>query len=63
VRVAAGASWCALVAWQVSRHIGSNRPLTGSLTRIVVAGLAGTIAYLAVMLLLAALDRQTSRAR
>jgi putative peptidoglycan lipid II flippase len=58
VRVAAGASWCALVAWQVSRHVGSNRPLVGSLTRIVVAGTAGAIAYLAVMFFLASLDHR-----
>jgi putative peptidoglycan lipid II flippase len=57
VRVGAAAAWCALVAWQVGRHVGSNRPLWGSLSRLVVAGLAGLIAYLAVMLLLGALEQ------
>jgi putative peptidoglycan lipid II flippase len=57
VRVAAAGSWCALVAWQVGRRVGSNRPITGSLVRLTAAGLAGSLAYLAVMLLLGALDR------
>jgi len=59
VKVSAAAAWCALVAWQVAHHVGSNNPLAGSLTRIVVAGTAGAIAYLAVMLFLAALERRS----
>ena len=61
VKVTAGAAWCALVTWQVARHVGSNDPLRGSMTRIVIAGSAGAITFLIVMMALAALDRRTPR--
>jgi putative peptidoglycan lipid II flippase len=58
LRISAASAWCALVAWQVGRRVGSNQPLAGAVTRLTVAGLAGSVAYVAVMLFLGALDRR-----
>lgn len=57
VKVAAATGWCALAAAMAGSAVGSDLGL-GAVARLVVGGLAGSIAFVAVMVLLAAVQRR-----